>query len=348
MARRISGSGVWARLAQQQARWIMRRAVSEGKKALKRSTRSATTVGKVASAASTGGSWDTGVVTGPAGMRRYRLFKPTGLPKAHVYPLIIMLHGCGQSATNFAASTRMNHLATLYGFMVLYPEQDRLANAQACWNWFDARNGRATLEAASIVAALDHVCGSHAIDPSRIAIAGLSAGASMAALVALHFPQRFAAVIMHSGVEPTSAISYATALAAMHGHYRLASQPPSKVPMVLPALMVIQGSVDHVVLKANGMRAAQAWAARTQAQPKPARVVRRGKRYPFTTTDWFAAKHRLQVTLSEIQGLGHAWSGGAASQTYSDPKGPDASRMVWAFAQKQFEFIAGAIKKRTP
>jgi poly(hydroxyalkanoate) depolymerase family esterase len=251
-----------------------------------------------------------------------------------------MLHGCGQSANDFAASTRMNRLAAQYGFMVLYPEQDRLANPQACWNWFDTRNGRAKLEAASIVAALDHACALHAIDPSRVAIAGLSAGASMAALVGLLFPHRFAAVVMHSGVGPLSANSSATALAAMRGRYRQSIAPPGNVAMSLPALLVIQGSADHVVLKANGMRAAQAWAARTHAEHKAARVVRRGKRYPFTTMDWFAAKRRLQVTLSEVNGLGHAWSGGAASQAYSDPKGPDASRMVWAFAQRQFLVLA--------
>ncbi len=317
MARRISGSAVWARMAQRQTRWILQRAVSEGKKALKRSTLAVATARKAALCASTGGTWGTGVATGPAGMRRYRLFVPSGLFRANVYPLIVMLHGCGQSAAEFAASTRMNHLAALYGFMVLYPEQDRLANAQACWNWFDTRNGRAKLEAASIVAALDHACSLHPIDTSRVAIAGLSAGPSMAALAALHFPQRFAAVVMHSGVEPASANSSATALAAMRGHYRLASPLPSNMPMVLPALMVIQGSVDP--------------------------VVRRGKRYPVTTMGWFAAKRGLQVTLSEINGLGHAWSGGSASYAYSDPKGPDASRMVWAFAQRQFQLVASAI-----
>jgi poly(hydroxyalkanoate) depolymerase family esterase len=332
-------------MAQQQARWIMRRAVSETKKVVKRSTRTVTTARKALSAASKGGSWHTSVATGPAGIRRYRLFKPSGLPKAHVHPLIIMLHGCGQSATDFAASTRMNRLAALYGFLVLYPEQDRLANVQACWNWFDTRNGRAKLEAASIVAALDHTCGLHPIDTRRVAIAGLSAGASMAALVALHFPQRFAAIVMHSGVEPTSANSSATAMAAMRGRYRPAGPSPAILQMALPALLVIQGSADHVVLKANGMRAAQTWAARTHAQPTAARVVRRGKRYPFTTMDWFAAKSHLQVTLSEINGLGHAWSGGTASQAYSDPKGPDASRMVWAFAQRQFDLSTVAIKK---
>ena len=328
-------------MVQRQTRWLMRQAVSEGKKALKRSTRAPASARSAhvapAAAASKGGTWGIGIATGPAGVRRYRLFKPAGLPKAELCPLIIMLHGCGQSANDFATSTRMNRLAALYGFMVLYPEQDRLANAQACWNWFDTRSGSAQREATSIVAALDHARASHAIDPSRVAIAGLSAGASMAALVALHFPHRFAAVVMHSGVEPTSANSSATALSAMRGRYRLANLAPhTAVAQALPALLVIQGIADRVVARSNGMRAAQAWAARTHAEPKDAKVVSRGNRYPFTTMDWFAPKRRLQVTLSEVNGLGHAWSGGTASQAYSDPKGPDASRMVWAFAAKQF------------
>ena len=271
----------------------------------------------------------------PAIARRYRFFKPPGLSKAQAYPLLVMLHGCAQNAKDFAASTRMNRLAASSGFMVLYPEQERLSNAQGCWNWFDTRNGRAKSEAASIVAALDHACALHPIDRAQIAIVGMSAGASMAALVALLFPQRFAAVIMHSGVEPTMANSSATALGAMRGRYRVAIPPYNEAPMALPALLVLQGSADPVVLKVNGMRAAQAWAARTHAQPQASRVVRRGNRYPFTTMDWNIGKH-VQVTLSEISGLAHAWSGGAASQAFSDPKGPDASRMAWAFAKRQF------------
>ncbi len=333
-------------MLQRQTRWLMRQAVSEGKKTVKRAVR-ASASSSIARAAPTSvvpknGVWATGIATGPAGVSRYKVFKPTGLPKGQLCPLIVMLHGCGQSANDFATTTRMNKLAALYGFMVLYPEQDRIANAQGCWNWFESRAGRAQREAASVLSALDNACALYAaIDPKRVAIVGLSAGASMAALVALLFPHRIAAVVMHSGVEPMSASSSATALAAMRGRYRQTLPAvPSQLPLALPALLVLQGSADPVVLRANGMRAAQAWAARTHALPKEARVARRGQRYPLTTMDWVGPNRRLQVTLSEIQGLGHAWSGGAASQAYSDPKGPDASRMVWAFVKKQFDALA--------
>jgi poly(3-hydroxybutyrate) depolymerase len=233
MARHASGSKALGRMVQQQTRWFMRQAVSEGKKALKRSNLAPASPARHPPLVtrSAGGTWSTGIAAGMAGMRRYKLFTPSGLATSDRHPLVIMLHGCGQSATEFAASTHMNRLAAALGFMLLYPEQDRLANAQACWNWFDTRTGRAKGEAASIVAALDHA----------------------------------------------------------------------------------------------------------HAQAGSASVVQRGKRYPITTMNWLGPKGRLQVTLTEITGLGHAWSGGAASQAYSDPKGPDASRMVWAFALRQFE-----------
>ncbi len=115
------------------------------------------------------------------------------------------------------------------------PRQDRTANAMGCWNWFEKRNGLAKLEAASIVAILDHISRLHAMDGARVAIAGLSAGASMAALTALHFPRRFAAVVMHSGVEPTSANSSVTAVAAMQGRFRVPLHLAQQDAAVLPS-----------------------------------------------------------------------------------------------------------------
>jgi len=58
-------------------------------------------------------------------------------------------------------------------------------------------------------------------------------------------------------------------------------------------------------------------------------------RYPMAVTD-YKRRGRTVATLVVVSRLGHAWSGGAASQPYSDGQGPDASRMVWAFAARQF------------
>lgn len=284
------------------------------------------------------GAWSLGVATGAAGMRRFRLYRPPGVKAGERLPLMVMLHGCAQDANSFATSTRMNRIAMRERFLVLYPEQDRLANAQGCWNWFDTSSGRAYGEAALIMQAIDQVCLLNPVDPGRIAIAGLSAGASMAALLVTRHPGRFQALIMHSGIPPGTAHSTMSAIGAMHGHRgtRPLAATPTIMALAWPPLLVIHGDADHVVAPGNGLAAAQIWAEAAGAKAAPARSVQRGKRYPMQVTD-FKRKGKAVATLVAISRLGHAWSGGVARQPFSDGQGPDASRMAWAFAAKQFK-----------
>jgi poly(hydroxyalkanoate) depolymerase family esterase len=246
-----------------------------------------------------------------------------------------MLHGCAQDAQALAASTKINRLAQVERFMVLYPEQDRLSNLQNCWNWYDTRTGRAQREADSIASAVGHICLTQPVDPQRMALVGLSAGAGLASLLAVRYPERFRAVVMHSGIGPGMASSSATALGAMRGRRVPVPLVPLAAGLHLPALLVIQGSVDPIVAPSNGAQAAQLWADREDAHGGRPRTVQRGKRYPAMVTD-YRNRGRLVATLCMVNGLGHAWSGGAPGLPYSDPKGPDASRMVWSFMQKQF------------
>ena len=281
------------------------------------------------------GQWTTGIASGVSGARRYRLFKPSGVQRGERLPVVVMLHGCAQDAQALAASTKMNRLAQVERFLVLYPEQDRLANLQNCWNWYDTRAGRAQREADSITATVDQLCLTQPMDPQRMAVVGLSAGAGMASLLAVRQPERFQAVVMHSGIAPGLASSSATALAAMRGRRVAVPLAPLAAGLHLPALLVIQGRADPIVASGNGAQAAQLWADREGAQAGRPRTVQRGKRYPAMITD-YRRRGRLVATLCLVDGLGHAWSGGAPGLAYSDPKGPDASRMAWSFIQKQF------------
>jgi poly(hydroxyalkanoate) depolymerase family esterase len=338
MARRTRKT-VWSRSFQSVLKTMTRTAMRVGTKAIKESLRATPLAGKqmrAKRAKSPSANWITGLAIGTAGPRRYRLYKPSGIRRKETLPLLVMLHGCGQDAEALAASSRMNTIAAREHFFVLYPEQDRLSNVQGCWNWYDTRTGRAQAEANSISAAIEQVCLAQAVDRNRVALAGISAGAGMAVLLATHHPERFRAIVMHSGIAPGVAHSSATAIKAMFGQSVTASPLPAIAPDVrLPALLVIHGAADHVVAPGNGAEAAMRWGERVGAKASKPRIVQRGARYAATITD-YRKSGRLVATFCAVDRLGHAWSGGAAGHSYSDPKGPDASRMIWSFIARQF------------
>lgn len=333
---RRSFAAAFARAYQRNLRTLTKATVKSATRVVAEASREVARAAAEARKAPPGkGDWLSGIAVGPGGARRYHLFRPEGLNLAvgETLPLMVMLHGCGQTGRDFAASTRMNLLAAKGRFLVLYPEQDRLAHPKGCWNWYDVNSGKALAEAATLMAAVDQACLLYRADVRRVAVAGLSAGAGMAALLATHWPVRFRAVVMHSGVAPGAAKSPKAALGAMRGLH--APLMPLTLGAVLPPLMVLHGDRDLVVSPRNAAGTAVAWAVATGATPTPARTLQRGSRHAMRVTD-FKRRGRAMVTLCDIDELGHAWSGGAAKHDFSDPAGPDATRMAWAFAAKQF------------
>ncbi|WP_442919486.1 extracellular catalytic domain type 1 short-chain-length polyhydroxyalkanoate depolymerase, partial [Methylobacterium sp.] len=137
---------------------------------------------------------------GPAGGLTYKVFVPSGRD-GETLPVVVMLHGCTQDSDDFALGTRMNALAEEQGLIVVYPRQERAANAQKCWNWFEPRDqGRGAGEPALIAGIAREVVAEFGADPARVYVAGLSAGGAAAAILAAAYPDVFAAAGIHSGL----------------------------------------------------------------------------------------------------------------------------------------------------
>lgn len=337
MARR-SNHSLWSRSLQRAVGALTRKAIKAGSQAMRQTKVLAPAAARRKTAAAPQkGDWITGMALATTGARRYHLFKPAGVKPTEKLPLLVMLHGCGQDAHTFATSTRMNRVATRERFLVLYPEQDRRANPQGCWNWFGTRTQLAFGEAAILMAAVQQVSLLYPVDPERIAIAGLSAGASMAALMVTRYPECFKAIAMHSGVPPGTAESSVSALAAMRGRVPATAL---RSDQAWPPLLVIHGQDDGIVAASNGHAAAKLWAEAAGPHQEKSRRLSRGKRHPMTVTDFKVRGGRTVATLCAIDGLAHAWSGGHARQPFSDAQGPDASRMIWAFAARHFPKLA--------
>lgn len=166
----------WARSFERSLLAMSRKAVKSGTRTLRQTLRPV--VAKRAPPPGAG-AWLPGVAMGVTGARCFRLYRPSGMKFGERLPLLVMLHGCGQDANAFAASTRMNRIAQRERFLVLYPEQDRLANAQACWNWFDTASGRAFGEAALIMKAIDQVCLLHPVSGRGVVIGNDANGARL-------------------------------------------------------------------------------------------------------------------------------------------------------------------------
>jgi poly(hydroxyalkanoate) depolymerase family esterase len=251
-------------------------------------------------------------------------------------PLILMLHGCKQTAASFAASTRMNDVASRLGFAVAYAQQNAEANRLRCWNWFDRRHQGRTGEAAMLAALALDAARKAGADRSRVHVAGLSAGAAMALTVANAYPDIFAAAGAHSGVPEGSAGDVFAGLRVMkHGPRAAAVAFGQASARPFVPTIVIHGSADRTVHPANGEAIWAAAVAIAEASGLRASIERGDVQQPERRN---ATRLRLVdeagAALAEhwvVQGLGHAWSGGAREGAFSDPMGPDASTAIAEF-----------------
>lgn len=286
-----------------------------------------------------------------AGTLSYKLYVPAlptmaaTAPDARP-PMVVMLHGCTQSADDFAAGTRMNRLADEHGFLVLYPEQSSKANASKCWNWFRPQDQMRGAGEPSMIAGIVHeVADRHGVDPHRIFVAGLSAGAAMAVVLGETYPELFAGVGAHSGLAYGSAHDIPSAMAAMKGGRSglagLKKAHEADVPHLHAAqavpIIVFHGDRDHTVHQSNGVHIVEQIEAAHRAQAGVSTLhstehlgtTPGGRQYSRTVH--VDATGQPCIEYWSLHGAGHAWSGGDSSGSFTDGKGPDASAEMVRF-----------------
>ncbi len=290
-----------------------------------------------------------GEYRGVHGVRPWRLYVPGSHGITPATTLIVMLHGCLQDAADIARGSRFDAVAEREGVMVLYPEQTVAANPRRCWNWFDAAHqGRENGEPALLASMIQEVVTAQRIDPSRVHLAGVSAGAAMGTLLAVAYPERFASLTSMAGVAWKAAPDVSSALQVMQRGAGDALPDAAAMIAFMGAraraipLFVVHGVADAVVAVRNSDELSSqfvalhdALRARTGA-PALARTTvepRAEDGVTIAETRWQHAPGAADIVFWRVAELGHAWLGGSSEGTFTEPKGPDLSSAIVAFAK---------------
>jgi poly(hydroxyalkanoate) depolymerase family esterase len=267
-----------------------------------------------------------------AGSRTYKLYIPSSY-NGEALPLVVMLHGCTQSPDDFAAGTRMNDLAEEQTFLVAYPAQAQSANASKCWNWFSANDQQRGRGEPSLIAGITRqILHDFAVKPGRVYVAGLSAGGAAAAIMGATYPDLYAAIGVHSGLACGAASDLSSAFAAMRqggltvaGGLSRRGGSGRAVPTI-----VFHGDCDTTVNPINGDQVISQSKAAADFRTTVSRSKAAGG-ISYTRTVHADENGLSMLEQWVLHGAGHAWSGGSSAGSYTDPRGPDASREMIRF-----------------
>lgn len=298
--------------------------------------------------------WTVGIVRAAGGSRNFKLWVPTTLESGQPWPLLMLLHGCRLDAEHMAAISGMNDVAEANRFLVVYPEQSRRANLLRCWNWFRPEHQeRGAGEPSILAAVVGQIRSTYSVDPDRVYVAGVSAGAAMAVILAATYPDLFAALAVFAGAEFKAASTTSEGFAVMK---RGGPDPTRQGQLAFEVMrsgfaqakrrrmpvIVFHGTADYRVAPVNADQVIAQW-GKTNAClavehsetgfSLTERVISSEVPGGYAYQKHVYVEHDSRLLMEKwlVRGLGHAWSGSPKPSKYGDPKGPNASAEIWRF-----------------
>lgn len=292
-----------------------------------------------------------GVWTSGSAGRDYTYYVPSTFSATKPATYLVLLHGCDESAADFAKGTHTVAFAEKHGVVALFVEEPSSVNTQRCWNWFLPENQqRDQGEPQIVVGALRQVQSKLGGATDRVYVLGMSAGAALAVIVASCYPDVVDAALVHSGVEYKGATSAIEGFNVIRSGATLTPQDSAKAAQACAGsaskkvpVLVIHGSADQTVAPVNGDQVVQQFLAlgnllvpgSAATKPNDSKAVATtADTHAYRVDTYLDGKRTPSVPLVEqvvVSDLGHAWSGGDGTLNYNDPKGPDALELAWGF-----------------
>lgn len=283
------------------------------------------------------------------GARDYKLYFPDGYNGQRL-PLVVMLHGCGQEPADFAKGTKMNQLADEYRFIVLYPTQSWQANLNHCWNWFEREHQQRDRGEPAILAGMtQEIIDQYNIQHKQVYVAGMSAGGAMSVILGAAYPDLYTVIGVSVGIMYNGATNVVGGLTVMalggadpHEKGRLAYEASGDNNRVVPVI-VFHGNRDLTVNVKNGHQTISQWAKTNDLADDGIEndsitdqhyTTIRGEvpgGHSYIRSLYSNQKGSVIMEKWIVDKMGHHWSGGSAEGSYTDPKGPDASREMIRF-----------------
>lgn len=299
----------------------------------------------------TGSSDHTHVHEGENGSIRYQVHLPPQHDTGAGLPVVMAIHGCamtGYGWNSMRTTTQLNDVADREGFIVVYPTQRPLRSSINCWNSADPREQqRGSGDPALLAGVAREVVARYNADPARVHVAGASSGAGTAVILGATYPEVFATVTSVAGgeyglnqVDPDDPDATPPEYTASQAWAQMGSRA-RRVP-----LLVVQGEDDEIVPPLVARRLVEQWVAvsdllddgllngSVDPSEATAHLPAADGRHSYERTVVTAADGSVLAESYLVEGMGHAWPGPEGEGLFTDQDGPDASELLWAFAQR--------------